>query len=131
MLADLLDPQNETSPTAGGDAAIAPEAEAAPPIVDTENATIGRLVENAEVESLPIVNRNVYTLLQLTAGVQSSENTIVLGYPEQRTLINGGVDGGTGSVSYYLDGGTKASVFLQQTHGGVFHQTLGGWPAID
>ncbi|HVR01299.1 MAG TPA: DNA helicase UvrD, partial [Polyangia bacterium] len=36
MLADLLDPQNETSPTAGGDAAIAPEAEAAPPIVTEE-----------------------------------------------------------------------------------------------
>ena len=28
-----------------------------------------------------------------------------MGYPEQRTLINGGTDGGTGSVNYYLDGG--------------------------
>src|SRR5262249_34011092 len=32
---------------------------------------------------------------------------IVLGYPEQRTLINGGVDGGAGSVNYYLDGGVN------------------------
>ncbi len=84
--------------------------EAAPPIVDTENATIGRLVENTEVENLPIVNRNVYTLLQLTPGVQSSQNSIVLGYPEQRTLINGGVDGGAGSVSYYLDGGINMTM---------------------
>ena len=29
----------------------------------------------------------------------------MLGFPEQRTLINGGADGGTGSVNYYLDGG--------------------------
>ncbi|HEY2729339.1 MAG TPA: 3'-5' exonuclease [Polyangia bacterium] len=36
MLADLLDPQNETSPAAGGDAAIPPEAEEAAPIVVEE-----------------------------------------------------------------------------------------------
>src|SRR5580700_11049765 len=43
----------------------------------------------------------------LTPGVQSSSNSIVLGYPEQRTMINGGVDGGSGSVAYYLDGGNN------------------------
>src|SRR5207253_7925081 len=52
-------------------------------------------------------NRNVYTLLTLTPGVESSANSIVLGYPEQRTMINGGVDGGAGSVNYYLDGGNN------------------------
>jgi hypothetical protein len=93
-----------------GDVATTISVEATLPLVDTENATIGRLVENAEVESLPIVNRNVYTLLQLTPGVQSSQNSIVLGYPEQRTLINGGVDGGAGSVSYYLDGGINMTM---------------------
>ena len=65
--------------------------------------------------SLPLVDRNVYSLLDLTPGVQSNNNgvaaastgtsSLVLGYPEQRTLINGGADGGTGSVNYYLDGG--------------------------
>jgi len=93
-----------------GDVATTVSVEATLPLVETENATIGRLVENAEVESLPIVNRNVYTLLQLTPGVQSSQNSIVLGYPEQRTLINGGVDGGAGSVSYYLDGGINMTM---------------------
>jgi len=39
--------------------------------------------------------------------VESSGNSIVLGYPEQRTMINGGVDGGAGSVNYFLDGGTN------------------------
>jgi hypothetical protein len=77
------------------------------PLVNTENASLGRTVANAEISGLPIVNRNVYTLLSLTPGVQSSSNSIVLGYPEQRTLIHGGADGGAGSVSYYLDGGNN------------------------
>jgi hypothetical protein len=77
------------------------------PQIDTTDAQIGRSVDNAEITDLPIVNRNVYTLLTLTAGIDSSANSIVLGYPEQRTMINGGVDGGAGSVNYYLDGGTN------------------------
>ena len=77
------------------------------PMVNTDNASLGRTVANAEITNLPIVNRNVYTLLSLTPGVQSSSNSIVLGYPEQRTMIHGGVDGGAGSVSYYLDGGNN------------------------
>ena len=77
------------------------------PLVNTENASLGRTVNNAEITELPIVNRNVYTLLTLTPGVESSANSIVLGYPEQRTMINGGVDSGVGSVNYYLDGGSN------------------------
>ncbi len=77
------------------------------PLVNTDNAQIGRTVDNSEITQLPLVNRNVYTLLTLTPGVNSSSNSIVLGFPEQRTMINGGVDGGAGSVNYYLDGGNN------------------------
>ena len=77
------------------------------PQVNTTTSEIGRTVDTKEIENLPIVNRNVYTLLTLTPGVQSNQNSIVLGYPEQRTLINGGVDVGAGSVNYYLDGGSN------------------------
>ena len=77
------------------------------PTVNTDNAQIGRTVENTEITTLPLVNRNVYSLLTLTPGVSSSSNSIVLGFPEQRTMINGGVDGGAGSVNYYLDGGNN------------------------
>src|SRR5579859_1512078 len=77
------------------------------PLVNTSTAEIGRTVDTKELENLPIVNRNVYTLLSLTPGVQSNANSIVLGYPEQRTIINGGVDVGAGSVNYYLDGGSN------------------------
>ncbi len=82
------------------------------PIVDASTAEIGRTIENSEIVNMPLVNRNAYQLLELTPGVQNSSFSpgqpnpnITLGYPEQRTFIDGGVDGGTGSVSYYLDGG--------------------------
>jgi outer membrane receptor protein involved in Fe transport len=83
--------------------------------VNTSTSEIGRTIQAAEIASLPLVDRNVFTLLDLTPGVQSNNNGVatastgtssfILGYPEQRTLINGGTDGGTGSVNYYLDGG--------------------------
>ena len=53
------------------------------------------------------MGRNVYTLLNLTPGVDSNVNSIVLGFPQQVTMINGGVDGGAGIVNYFLDGGTN------------------------
>jgi len=89
--------------------------EMASPAVNTSTSEIARTIQSAEIASLPLVERNVYTLLDLTPGVQSNNNgiaaastgtsTFILGYPEQRTLINGGTDGGTGSVNYFLDGG--------------------------
>lgn len=87
------------------------------PEVNTTTAELGRTVQSREIENLPLVERNVYTLLDLTPGVQSNNTGVAtasattsnlsLGFPEQRTLINGGTDGGTGSVNYYLDGGTN------------------------
>ena len=88
-----------------------------PAAVNTSTSEIGRTIESREITSLPLVERNVYTLLDLVPGVQSNNNgvaaastgtsSLILGFPEQRTLINGGVDGGTGSVNYYLDGGNN------------------------
>ena len=77
------------------------------PLVETSNAQVGRSVSNAEITQLPIVGRNVYTLLTLTPGVTSSANSSTLGFPEQRTMINGGVDAAIGSVNYFLDGGAN------------------------
>jgi outer membrane receptor protein involved in Fe transport len=91
--------------------------EIATPAVNTTTSEIARTIQSGEITSLPLVERNVYTLLDLTPGVQSNNNgvaaastgtsSLILGFPEQRTLINGGVDGGTGSVNYYLDGGNN------------------------
>jgi hypothetical protein len=77
------------------------------PSVNLDNPSMSRTLGAAEITSLPLVNRNVYTLLQVIPGVESSQNSIVLGYPEQRTMINGSTDGGSGTVSYYLDGGNN------------------------
>lgn len=93
----------------------------APPEINTSSAELGRTVQSQEIENLPLVERTVYTLLDLTPGVQSNNagfgggiktasvttSDLSLGFPEQRTLINGGTDGGTGSVNYFLDGGTN------------------------
>jgi Carboxypeptidase regulatory-like domain len=89
----------------------------AAPAINTSSAEIGRTIDSTEITNLPLVERNVYALLDLTPGVQSNNNgvasastgtnSLILGFPEQRTLINGGVDGGTGSVNYYLDGGNN------------------------
>jgi len=78
------------------------------PLINVTNPEIGRTVQPQEIAALPLVNRDVYKLLDLTPGVQRNDDAnILLGYPEQHTLINGGVDGGTGSVNYYLDGGNN------------------------
>jgi len=85
------------------------------PQINTTSSELGRTIQSAEIENLPLVERNVFSLLDLTPGVQSNNsgiatastaaNNFTLGFPEQRTIINGGTDGGTGSVNYYLDGG--------------------------
>jgi hypothetical protein len=86
-------------------------------VVNTTTSELGRTVQSQEIENLPLVERNVYSLLDLTPGVQSNNNGVttaqtesgnmLLGFPEQRTIINGGTDSGTGSVNYFLDGGTN------------------------
>src|SRR5829696_4131309 len=85
------------------------------PLVNTVTSDTSKTIDDVAIQSLPLVDRNTYSLLDLTPGVQSNNNGVAsasvttsnlgLGFPEQRTLINGGADGGTGSVNYYLDGG--------------------------
>ena len=75
------------------------------PLVNTTNSGIGRTVDNVEITTLPIVGRDVYSLLALIPGVQHTASTNSFGFPEQHAFINGGSDNGVGSVSYYLDGG--------------------------
>jgi hypothetical protein len=79
------------------------------PLVETGNASLGRTVTQEEVANLPLVNRDAYQLLRLTAGVDRSEDTAVFGYRGQATIINGSPDAGQGSVNYYLDGGSNIS----------------------
>src|SRR6516225_10579586 len=87
----------------------------APPLVNTSTAELGRTVLPEEIIQLPLVNRNAYTELSLTPGVQSNSASsqsnasgnpnYVIGVPSTQVVVNGGIDGGVPSVSYYLDGG--------------------------
>jgi hypothetical protein len=85
------------------------EVTSAAPLVNTNSAEIGQTIENVQLNALPIVGRNAYSLLDITPGVQQNTTTgLTLGFPEQKTLINGGSDGNyTGTVNYFLDGATS------------------------
>ncbi len=76
--------------------------------VNTADATIGRTVENREIVNLPLVNRDVYTLLTLTPGVDSVKAENPLGSPTETVVVNGSPTG-TGSVNYFLDGGNNTN----------------------
>jgi hypothetical protein len=76
------------------------------PLVNTADASIGRTVDNKEIVNLPLVNRDLYSLLTLTPGVDNAESTNPLGTPSEISVVNGS-SSGTGSISYYLDGGNN------------------------
>ncbi len=80
------------------------------PLVETTVPALGQTINNQDILNLPLVNREVYSLLELTAGVDTTfQATDNFGAPMRVTLINGSSNGGAGSVNYSLDGGTNAS----------------------
>jgi hypothetical protein len=83
------------------------------PLVDTAHVALGRTVNQTEILNLPLVDRDVYALLDLTAGIDASENTNAFGIPGQETLVNGSANTGAGSVNYSLDGGANMSGLRQ------------------
>ena len=46
------------------------------PLVETNTTTLGQTTTNAEIVNLPLVNRDLYTLLELTAGVDSTQEPV-------------------------------------------------------
>ena len=66
-------------------------------------------VNQNEVLNLPLVNRDLYSLLNTTGGVTSNENSNSLGGPEQLTTINGSQKAQIGSVNFQLDGGNNTA----------------------
>jgi outer membrane receptor protein involved in Fe transport len=75
------------------------------PLVNLGNSTLGRTITNREIDNLPLVNRDAYTLLNLTPGVQNVNNENSIGLPMEHVIINGSSDNMVGQVTYYLDGG--------------------------
>jgi len=81
---------------------------ASAPAINTSDGSLGRTVENKEILNLPLVNRDVYTLLTLTPGVDATEGTNPFGSPAQISVVNGSPSG-TGSINYFLDGGNNTA----------------------
>lgn len=77
------------------------------PLVNMGNSTLGRTIDNREVDNLPLVNRDAYQLLSLTPGVQQLQNENSIGVPMEHVIINGSPDNMVGQVTYYLDGGSN------------------------
>jgi hypothetical protein len=79
-------------------------------MVETTQPALGQIVTNADIDNMPLVNRDVYTLLTLTAGVDTTgQATDSFGAPMQVTIINGSPNSGIGSVNYNLDGGSNTN----------------------
>jgi hypothetical protein len=84
-------------------------------LVDTTNSTVGQLIESATIERVPLLTRNVFDLVQLSAGVtpangapNSSSSQYISSISSGRPgidvssyTINGAI---IGSVYYMLDG---------------------------
>lgn len=78
-------------------------------LVETTSATLSKTVGQNEVLNLPLVNRDLYSLLSLTGGVTSNETSNSLGGPEQLTTINGSGRAAMGTVNFQLDGGNNTA----------------------
>jgi hypothetical protein len=86
-----------------------------PPLVDTSNSTVGQLIDAAAIDHVPLLTRNVFDLVQLSAGVtpangapNSSSSQAIINISSGRPgidvssyTINGAIQG---SVYYMLDG---------------------------
>ena len=79
------------------------------PLIETTSATLSRSVGEKEVMNLPLVNRDLYSLLSITGGVSSNSTGNSLGGPEQNTTINGSGNAQMGSVNFQLDGGNNTA----------------------
>ncbi len=87
----------------------------APTLVDTSNSTVGQLIDSATIDRVPLLTRNVFDLVQLSAGVtpangaaNSSTSQPIVNISSGRPgidvssyTINGAIQG---SVYYMLDG---------------------------
>jgi outer membrane receptor protein involved in Fe transport len=77
-------------------------------LIETTKPALGLTVQNQDIDNLPLVNRDVYSLLLLTPGVDTTgQATDSFGAPMQVTLLNGSPNSGIGSVNYTMDGGSN------------------------
>ena len=79
------------------------------PLVNTEDATIGQVVENKRVDALPINGRSAFALIGLANNVKSNAGPTQSGFADRGTNLSAfSINGGPSSVNYFLVDGMVA-----------------------
>jgi hypothetical protein len=83
------------------------------PLVDTNDATVGQVIENRRVQELPLNGRNALALMYLSPNVKAQAGTS--GFADRGTALSDvSINGGPSSInSFLLDGGNNNQAFLQ------------------
>jgi len=100
------------------------EVSATPSLLQTENATLGRVIDRNTIEELPLVNRNFTEILGLTAGTNTNiVDATQLGAGSQEIRANGARSGDNNFMLNGVDANSYSSNLTEVTpfghHSGV------------
>src|ERR1700724_3094846 len=89
---------------------------ASPSLLQTENATLGRVIDRTTIEELPLVNRNYTQILGLTSGTNTDiVDATQLGAGSQEIRANGARSGDNNFVFNGVDANSYASNITEVT----------------
>src|SRR5258708_6566768 len=89
---------------------------ARPPLLQTENATLGRVIDQETIVNLPLVNRNYTEILGLTAGTNADVvDATQLGAGSQEIRANGARSGDNNFMFNGVDGNSYSSNMTEVT----------------
>lgn len=94
------------------------EVRADSPMVDTESATAGKVVNEREIQDLPLNGRNAFSMLGLTAGVNNNTNPVNAGFGSRGyEVANVSINGGPSAYnSFTIDGGNNNNTVLNEVN---------------
>ena len=85
------------------------EVSAEAPLVNTEDATVGQVIENKRVEELPINGRSAFALVGLSINMKSNAGPTQSGFADRGTNLSAfSINGGPSAVNYFLVDGMVA-----------------------
>lgn len=79
------------------------------PLINTEDATVGQVIENKRVQELPINGRSAFALVGLATNVKSNAGPTQSGFGDRGTNLSAfSINGGPTAVNYFLVDGMVA-----------------------
>jgi len=79
------------------------------PLVNTEDATVGQVIENKRVEELPVNGRSAFALVGLSINMKSNAGPTQSGFADRGTNLSAfSINGGPSAVNYFLVDGMAA-----------------------